>query len=138
MNGLFSRRVTGLLAAFLLLFLSVSPSVAELMQDLPVGPVHLAGPGWRMLGGEDFVNVNCKPDTWTWKDKFLTCTGQPIGVMRSRQTFTNFELIVEWRHLRSGGNSGVFLWVPEEALSNLKSDTLPKFGIEIQALDHGF
>src|SRR5262245_43235975 len=98
MKGLFSRRVSGPLAAFLFLFLSVSPSVAEWMGDLPVGPVQLAGPGWQSLGEADFINVNCNSDTWTWKDKFLTCTGQPIGVMRSRQTFTNFELIVEWRH----------------------------------------
>ena len=138
MNGLFFKRVSGPVAAFLLLFFSVCPSLAAWLQDLPAGLVHLAGPGWRSLGGEDFVNVNCKPDTWTWKDKFLTCTGQPIGVMRSRQTFTNFELVAEWRHLRPAGNSGFFLWVPEEALTNLKSDTLPKFGIEIQALDHGF
>ena len=100
--------------------------------------MHIAGAGWRSLGEEDYVNVNCKPDTWIWKDNLLTCTGQPIGVIRSRQTFTNFELVVKWRHLRSAGNSGVFLWVPEEALANLKSDTLPKYGIEIQALDHGF
>jgi hypothetical protein len=98
----------------------------------------MAGPGWKALGEGDFVNVNCRADTWTWKDGLLTCTGQPIGVTRSRQTFTNFELVVEWRHLRSAGNSGVFLWVPDEALTNLKSDTLPKYGIEIQALDHGF
>ena len=100
--------------------------------------VDLAGPGWRALNGNDFVNVNCKPETWNWKGSLLACTGQPTGVMRTRQIFTNFELMVEWRHLRSAGNSGVFLWVPEIALTNLQSDTLPKYGIEMQALDHGF
>jgi len=52
--------------------------------------------------------------------------------------FTNFEYVVEWRHLRSAGNSGTFVWVPEEALKELKPDTLPKFGIEVQMLDHGY
>ncbi len=96
------------------------------------------GPGWRSLGEQDFANVNCYEDTWTWKDGLLTCSGKPIGVMRTRQQFTNFELVIEWRHLRSGGNSGVFVWAPEAALTNLKPDTLPQYGIEVQALDHGF
>jgi hypothetical protein len=97
-----------------------------------------AGPDWRSLGEADFANVNGRPDTWTWKNGFLSCTGQPIGVMRTREMFTNFELVVEWRHLRSGGNSGVFVWVAEEALKDLKPDALPNYGIEVQALDHGF
>jgi len=84
--------------------------------------VDLAGPGWRALNGNDFVNVNCKPETWNWKGSLLACTGQPTGVMRTRQIFTNFELIVEWRHLRSAGNSGVFLgevrlWVNQHEVS---------------------
>jgi len=138
MNELSFRRAFGLVGLLLFLLFPLRPSAAEWLQDLPAGLVHIAGPGWRSLGQADFVNVNCRPDTWTWKDDLLTCTGQPIGVMRSRQTFTNFELVAEWRHLRSAGNSGFFLWVPEEALTNLKPDTLPKYGIEIQALDHGF
>ncbi|MFN7946986.1 MAG: DUF1080 domain-containing protein [Blastocatellia bacterium] len=96
------------------------------------------GPGWRSLGEQDFANVNCYEDTWKWKDGLLTCSGKPIGVMRTRQQFTNFELVLEWRHLRSGGNSGVFVWAPEAALKDLKPDTLPQYGIEVQALDHGF
>lgn len=96
------------------------------------------GPGWRSLGEKDFTNVNCNLDTWVWKDDLLSCTGKPIGVMRSREIFTNFELVVEWNHRRSAGNSGVFVWVPEEALKDLKPDVLPKYGIEVQMLDHGF
>jgi len=94
--------------------------------------------GWRPLVQEDFTNVNCDPETWTWKNDLLSCTGQPIGVMRTQRTVTNFELVVEWRHLRSGGNSGVFVWVSEEALKEIKPNELPKYGIEVQILDHGF
>jgi hypothetical protein len=135
MNALPVRRTFGLLGLFLLSLYSPQPGVARL-QDRPAVMVDLAGPGWRALNGNDFVNVNCKPETWNWKGSLLACTGQPTGVMRTRQIFTNFELMVEWRHLRSAGNSGVFLWVPEIALTNLQSDTLPKYGIEMQALDH--
>lgn len=119
----------------------VPAEVAEAGQQPPSLPrayVDGTGPGWRSLGEKDFVNVNCLPETWTWKGDFLSCTGKPIGVMRTHQKFTNLELVVQWRHLGSGGNSGVFLWVPEEALQDLKPDALPQYGIEVQALDHGF
>ena len=96
------------------------------------------GPGWRTLGEDDFADVNGDPDTWTWKDGVLLCSGRPIGVMRTRQKFTNFEMVIEWRHLRPAGNSGVFVWVPDEALDQLKPDVLPPGGIEVQMLDHGY
>ena len=96
------------------------------------------GPGWRTLGEADFVDVNGEPDTWTWKDGLLNTSGVPIGVFRTREMFTNFELLVEWRHLKPGGNSGVFAWVPEAALTGLKPDALPEGGIEVQMLDHAF
>jgi hypothetical protein len=95
------------------------------------------GPGWRALGDKDFVDVNTSPETWRWRGDRLHCTGQPVGVLRTRQPFTNFELVLRWRHLRSGGNSGVFVWVPEASLQNLKPGALPH-GIEVQVLDHGY
>jgi len=100
--------------------------------------IDAAGPGWRTLGEADFAGVNGSADTWAWKDGVLLCSGTPIGVMRTRQTFTNLEMVVEWRHLRPAGNSGVFVWVPGEALEGLKPDALPEYGIEVQMLDHGY
>ena len=87
---------------------------------------------------EDFVNVNCDPETWTWKDGVVHCTGQPVGVTRSKTPYTNFGLVAEWRHLKSGGNSGVFVWAGEASLEGLKPGTLPRGGIEVQVLDHGY
>lgn len=95
-------------------------------------------PGWRSLGPADFIPVNGEPDTWTWEGPVYKTTGNPIGVTRTRERVRNFEMVVEWRHLQSGGNSGVFAWVPEEALDGLKPGALPKGGIEVQMLDHGF
>lgn len=95
-------------------------------------------PGWRALGEGDFVVVNGDSNTWVWEGDLLKTTGNPIGVMRSREPFTNFELVVTWRHLESGGNSGVFVWVPAEALDGLPPGELPSLGIEVQMLDHGF
>lgn len=96
------------------------------------------GPGWRSLGESDFAGVNGNPDTWTWRNGVLFCSGKPIGVMRTRQKFTNVEMVVEWRHMRKAGNSGVFVWVPDEAVAQLKPDVLPDYGIEVQMLDHGY
>jgi hypothetical protein len=95
-------------------------------------------PGWRVLESKDFAGVNGEADTWAWTGGVLHSTGKPIGVMRTARTFTNVELLVEWRHLESGGNSGVFVWVPEQALNGLEPGVLPGYGIEIQMLDHGF
>ncbi len=101
--------------------------------------INGTGPGWRTLTERDFVDVNGEPDTWTWKDDgLLFSTGEPIGVLRTRDTFRNFEMVIQWRHLRAAGNSGVFAWVPIEALENLKPGELPGYGIEVQMLDHGY
>src|SRR5262245_11990830 len=96
------------------------------------------GPGWKTLSETDFAGVNGNQDTWAWKGEVLASTGLPIGVLRTRQTFTNFELVIEWRHLKPAGNSGVFAWVPDHALTQLKPGVLPEYGIEIQMLDHAF
>ena len=114
---------------------AVLPAAA---QEVPRAFIDGSGPGWRTLGEADFAGVNGDPETWTWKDGVLLCSGQPIGVMRTRQKFTNLEMVVEWRHLKPAGNSGVFVWVPDEALAALKPGALPEYGIEVQMLDHAF
>ena len=104
----------------------------------PCACIDGTGLGWRELGAEDFVRVNCEPETWRWEDGVIHCTGQPVGVVRSREPLKNFEFVVEWRHLSSGGNSGVFLWATAEALQDLAPGSLPPGGIEVQVLDHGY
>jgi hypothetical protein len=104
---------------------------------LPRAFLDGTGPGWRELGAADFVNVNCDSDTWTWKDGQVHCTGQPVGVIRTQKPVTNFELVAQWRHLRSAGNSGIFVWATEESLKTLKRNALPE-GIEVQVLDLGY
>ncbi len=96
------------------------------------------GPGWKTLGESDFVNVNTDPDTWTWKEDGVFCKGTPVGVTRSQKKYTNFEMVATWKHLKYGGNSGIFLWASEEALTGLKPNSLPPGGIEVQVLDHGY
>lgn len=94
-------------------------------------------PGFHRLGPEDFADVNCTSDTWTWKDDLLQCTGDPVCVIRSRKTYTNFEFVCEWRHLKDAGNSGIFVWSPIESLDRLDGPGYPE-GIEVQVLDLGY
>lgn len=95
------------------------------------------GEGWRALTEEDFTSVNSQPDTWTWEEGVLHCTGEPVSVMRTKKAFTNFELVCEWMHLRGAGNSGIFVWTTPESIKALTDEGkpgLPK-GIEVQVLD---
>ena len=85
-----------------------------------------------LFNGKDLTNwidVNTSPTTWSVKDGLLVCTGRPIGVMRSTKQYENFILVIEWRHMKAGGNSGIFLW----------SDAIPKGrlpkGMEVQMLE---
>lgn len=94
-------------------------------------------PGWRPLTESDFQDVNCDPETWTFKEGVIYCTGKPVGVIRTKKQVTNFELVVEWRHMKSAGNSGVFVWTTEESIKDLKPNKLPQ-GIEVQVLDLGY
>jgi len=106
--------------------------------NLPKATIDGTGLGWRELTLDDFENVNCNPDTWTQKDGVIHCTGQPVGVTRLKKPVVNLELVAEWRHLHSGGNSGIFLWAPEAVLKSIKPGQLPPGGIEVQVLDHGY
>ncbi len=127
---------------FVLILLLAMPCLlsvlAEEEQDLPKVCIDGTEPGWVSLGEDDFAHVNCYPDTWTWKGDILYCTGKPVGVMRTKKVYTNFELVVQWQHLKPAGNSGVFIWAPIEVLTGMKPDSLPKKGIEVQMLDHGY
>jgi hypothetical protein len=108
---------------------------------LPKAFVDGSGPGWQALGKADFVNVNCDDDTWTFNDDgSIHCTGKPVGVIRTSEPLTNFELVVEWQHLKPAGNSGVFVWGTKESLDNLVADSKKRLpdGIECQVLDHAF
>jgi len=117
----------------------VFAAAAPMPQDqTPKAVLDGSEPGWRMLAEPDFARVNGEPQTWTWSPGVLRSTGLPIGVLRSVRVLTNFELLVEWRHLESGGNSGVFVWVPQQALDGLAPGVLPDRGIEVQMLDHGY
>src|SRR5262245_11522231 len=109
--------------------------------SLPKAFIDGNGHDWKALGKDDFVNVNCNADTWSFNNGQIQCTGTPTGVMRMKEAVTNFELVVQWKHLKPGGNSGVFVWASDESIKALAAGNhnkrLPD-GIEVQILDHAF
>jgi hypothetical protein len=80
---------------------------------------------------DGWVNVNCAPETWTVRDGMIICSGVPTGVMRTEKQYENYILELEWRHMKEGGNAGLFV----------HSGDLPITGrpftkaIEVQILD---
>jgi hypothetical protein len=92
-------------------------------------------PGFKdLFNGRDlsgWVDVNTSPATWSVKDGLLVCSGLPIGVMRSEKQYENFILHIEWRHMKEGGNSGVFAWSEGTTPADRP---LPK-GMEVQMLE---
>ena len=134
-----------LIRASVLLFVASSTAVAlqtstpESTPPEAMAKAMVTGeePGFQRLGPDDFVDVNCEPDTWTWKDDLVQCSGNPVCVIRSKKAYTNFELVCQWRHLKDAGNSGIFVWSPIESLDRLEGPGYPE-GIEVQVLDLGY
>jgi hypothetical protein len=94
--------------------------------------------GWENLfNGKDlsnWVNVNCAPETWKVEDGVIKCTGKPTGALRTPKMYENFVMEVEWRHMTSGGNAGIFIWS-----SPIAAKGVPFLrAVEVQVLDHGY
>src|SRR5436189_5535580 len=90
-----------------------------------------------LFNGHDltgWVNANCAPETWSVREGLIHCTGRPTGALRTARPYENFILEVEWRHLSSGGNSGVFIWGTPIAAPGVPFLR----GIEVQVLDLGY
>lgn len=90
-----------------------------------------------MFNGRDltgWTNINCAPETWSVRDGKITCTGKPVGGLRTVKQYENFIVELEWRHLQRSGNSGFFAWG-----SAINAPGVPFLrGIEVQMLDHGY
>ncbi len=87
-----------------------------------------------MFNGRDlsgWVIVNVAPNTFTAKDGMIVSTGVPTGVIRTERQYENFILELEWRHMKPGGNAGVFVWGDPMTAPG----TPFARGIEVQVLD---
>jgi len=97
----------------------------------------LAADSIPLFNGRDltgWTNVNCAPETWSITNGMIHCTGIPTGALRTTRQYENFILELDWRHLRNGGNSGVFIWA-----GAISAPGVPFLrAIEVQVLDHGY
>ncbi|MBM3876325.1 MAG: DUF1080 domain-containing protein [Verrucomicrobia bacterium] len=90
-----------------------------------------------MFNGRDlsgWVPVNVAPETFTVKNGLIHCTGIPTGTMRTERMYENFIIELEWRHMKPGGNSGLFLWGDPISAAGTPFSR----GIEVQILDTGY
>lgn len=77
-----------------------------------------------LFNGKDLANWDCfltKPDVkladvWSVQDGLLVCQGAPLGYLYTKDAFTSFRLVVEWRWApdTKPGNSGVLLRITGE------------------------
>lgn len=112
------------------IFLTVCLTTSTLLATDEAGFVPL-------FNGKDlsgWVPCNIAPETFSVRDGMMVTTGAPVGTIRTEKMYENFIIEFEWRHSKSGGNSGLFVW----------ADGLPvagsafSRGIEVQILDPGF
>lgn len=90
-----------------------------------------------MLNGKDlegWVLVNTPPETWSFEDGMLICSGKPIGEMRTARMYQNFVMEVEWRHMIPRGNAGIFVWADD---ITAKGQPFHR-GIEVQVLENAY
>lgn len=68
-------------------------------KDLDGWQAHLVDPNVKM------------EDVWSVEDGILICKGEPFGFLHTKEKYTNFRLVVEWRWVpgQEPGNSGVLL-----------------------------
>jgi hypothetical protein len=69
------------------------------------------------LSGWTFFLVDPKAkmeDVWSARDGLLVCKGEPLGFLMTKESFTSFRLVVEWR------------WAPGTVVT---ADTVPNSGV---------
>lgn len=73
----------------------------------------------ELFNGRDFtgwtfcMKNNADPmQTWSVTNSVIHCTGTPVGYLRTKQSYSNYILTVEWRFVKiapRADNSGVFV-----------------------------
>ena len=91
-----------------------------------------------LFNGKDlsgWVNVNCAPETWTVRENMILCTGIPKGVLRTVKQYENFILELEFRHMKKGGNAGLF--VHSDDLTHIGKPFTRSIEVQIMDGNHG-
>jgi hypothetical protein len=92
----------------------------------------------ELFNGRDlsgWVNVNCAADTFTVCDGVIVCSGTPRGMLRTDKMYENYVLELEWKHIKPGGNAGLF--VHADALPQIGAPYSRAIEVQIYDGDHG-
>jgi hypothetical protein len=92
---------------------TLRPRLQAAFDDPPpaaIGPGDAFVPLFNGHSLRGWTNVNCAPNTFTVRNGLIVSTGVPTGVMRTTRHYENFILELEWKHLRPGGNAGLFVY----------------------------
>ena len=93
----------------------------------------------RNLSG--WVPVNVAPSTFTVRNNMIVSTGVPTGVMRTERMYENFILELDYRHMKKGGNAGVFVWADAITSQGVRGATadlvLAPSGPDMFSIDSG-
>ncbi len=90
-----------------------------------------------LFNGKDlsgWVPIDVAPDTFTVRDGIIVSSGVPTGLLRTERQYENFIVELDWRHMKPGGNAGLFVWGDGLAARG----TPFARGMEVQILDNGF
>ncbi len=122
-------KIPTLIAGWLVLSLAVLSTAARADErDAGFAP---------LFNGQDlagWVAVNTAPSTWSVDNGMLICTGKPIGELRTTRMYQNFVMELEWRHMKPGGNAGVFVWADDITARGVPFHR----GIEVQVLENAY
>ena len=67
--------------------------------------------GWHIYLKEADVDPK---SVWKVQDGAISCTGKPVGFLRTAQEYSDYKLVLEWRWPEKPGNSGVLLHMSGE------------------------
>lgn len=105
-----------------------------LMRNLSITELGFAS----MFNGQDFAGWEGagQPAETCWKieNGLLVCTGQKGPWLRTCREYDNFSMRFDYL-LAVGGNSGVYVRVPQDGNHHRENDTKPPAGFEVQVLD---
>ncbi len=91
-----------------------------------------------MFNGQNFAGWEGagQPAETCWKieNGLLVCTGQKGPWLRTCREYDNFSMRFDYL-LAVGGNSGVYVRVPQDGNHHRENDTKPPAGFEVQVLD---
>jgi hypothetical protein len=91
--------------------------IAQEKVTKPTGQVSSTGEKIQLFNGKDLSNwvfklkdISVDPSTvFSVKDGIIHISGNPFGYMRTKETYADYKLHVEWRWPVEATNSGVFV-----------------------------